>query len=201
MTPKAFGLTFNQFILLLFLLVLGIGYLFSNKDEEPIATQSLDEMQKEEVTTSPEPITSPSPEPLPFASPLDLFGKDMKSLAKRFQIPLNSVGTLVVENPDYDLTIESKNGVTATFVMVSLKQLGACVQNTDSLDNVNQESIDKSEEILNTAGIPIDQLTKKWEAPLTGSVVYKLADKEVSTGCMYDGGSYTVAVKYPLQIP
>lgn len=62
MARKAFGLTFNQCAVLLFLVVLGVGYLLPSKDEEPIATQSLDERQNPKPET---PVVEVSPEPEP----------------------------------------------------------------------------------------------------------------------------------------
>lgn len=134
-------------------------------------------------------IEQPAVEPIVEIA--TLYNIPMSKLSEQFATPLNSVGNLIVDNDDYKLLIESKDGVTSDYVEVQVKSLGNCtkagaVRNSDkALELVGLKPTLKGNPTNPPAGIA------------NGAVEYCEYPSNkfsVGTSCMYDGGYYDVSL-------
>ncbi len=150
-------------------------------------------------TTAPEEsskvITNEVKNEQPAVEPLvriaTLFNVPMSKLSEQLNTKLNNVGNLIVDNDDYKLLIESKDGVTSDYVEVQIKSLGSCskagaARNSDeALELVGLKPFLKGSPTNPPAGIS------------NGAIEYCNYPSNkfsVGTSCMYDGGYYDVSL-------
>ncbi|MAZ30096.1 hypothetical protein CL655_02310 [bacterium] len=132
---------------------------------------------------------------LPAVEPLvriaTLYDVPMSNLSEQFDTPLNGVGNLVFENDEYELLVESKDGVISDYVEVQIKSLGSCtkagaVRNSDkALELVGLKPFLKGNPTNPPAGVS------------NGAIEYcEYPSNKFAPGvtCSYDGGYYDVSL-------
>lgn len=153
-------------------------------DEEVTTPVVQSEVAGEEVAIVP-PVVEPI---IQIAS---LYGVSMSELSTKFETALNGVGNLLVKNDEYELLIESKDGVTSDYVEVQILSLGTCtktgaVRNSDkALELVGLKPFLKGSPTNSSAGIS------------NGAIEYcgyPSNTFSVGTSCMYNGGYYDVSL-------
>jgi hypothetical protein len=146
------------------------------------------EIPSKVVTTE---VKNEQPAVEPLVQIATLYDVPMSKLSEQFDTSLNNVGNLVFENDDYELLIESKDGITSDYVEVQIKSLGSCsksaaVRNSDkTLELVGLKPFLKGSPTNSSAGVS------------NGAIEYcdYPSNKfSVGTSCMYDGGYYDVSL-------
>ena len=138
-----------------------------------------------------EEVKNDQPAVEPLIGIATLYDVPMSKLSEQFETKLNSVGNLIVDNDNYKLLVESKDGVTSDYVEVQIKSLGSCsksgvVRNSDKvLGLVGLKPFLKGNPTNPSAGMS------------NGAVEYCEYPSNkfsVGTSCMYDGGYYDVSL-------
>lgn len=153
-------------------------------EEEATAPETSAKVVTEEVKNE-----QPAVEPL--IRIVTLYDVPMSKLSEQYETELNSVGNLIVDNEDYKLLVESKDGITSDYVEVQIKSLGSC-----SKAGISRNS-DQALELVGLKPFLKGKPTNASAGVANGAIEYCNYPSNnflVGTSCMYDGGYYDVSL-------